>query len=196
MISIQIRHKRHKISHIQIWHQDPNVLAEKNILFCHIDHAFPELREPRHRILRYVLLKMLDGKLILSLVLKIFIKNIYFHWRHCNPGHRDMGRVVFLPRPEIIYINTPFSLPRPEVIYIYMGLVDFSPEWRQWSYGKTHFLMLRNIFLLVKKFFRWHFLNILFNNSLAIKPIMMSYEKFRLDLLSRFKVMHGTANLT
>ena len=27
--------------------------------------------------------------------------------------------VVFLPRPEIAYINTPFSLPHPEVIYIY-----------------------------------------------------------------------------
>ena len=25
----------------------------------------------------------------------------YVHRRHCNPGHRAMGRVVFLPRPEI-----------------------------------------------------------------------------------------------
>ena len=46
------------------------------------------------------------------------------HWRHCNPGHRAMGRVVFLPRPEIIYINTPFSLPRPEVIYIWAWLIS------------------------------------------------------------------------
>ena len=47
----------------------------------------------------------------------------YTHWRHSNLGHRAMGQVVFLPRPEIIKINTPFSLPRPEV--------DFSPDWRQ-----------------------------------------------------------------
>ena len=39
---------------------------------------------------------------------------------------------VFMPRPEIICINTPFSLPCPEVIYIYIcALVDFSPDWRQ-----------------------------------------------------------------
>ena len=37
---------------------------------------------------------------------------------------------VFMPRPEIICINTPFSLPFPEVIYICV-LVDFSPDWRQ-----------------------------------------------------------------
>ena len=56
------------------------------------------------------------------------------HWRHSNLGHRAMGQVVFLPRPEIIYINTPFSLPRPEVIYIH-ALVDFSPDWRQCLLG-------------------------------------------------------------
>ena len=39
----------------------------------------------------------------------------HFHRRHSNLGHRAMAQVVFLPRPEIIYINTPFSLPRPEV---------------------------------------------------------------------------------
>ena len=27
---------------------------------------------------------------------------------------------VFMPRPEIICINTPFSLPGPEVIYIHV----------------------------------------------------------------------------
>ena len=58
---------------------------------------------------------------------------VYLHGRHSNLGHQAMGQVVFLPRPEIIYINTPFSLPRPEVIYMYMGLVDFSPKWRQWK---------------------------------------------------------------
>ena len=31
---------------------------------------------------------------------------------------------VFMPRPEIIYINTPFSLPRPEVIYIWAWLIS------------------------------------------------------------------------
>ena len=35
-----------------------------------------------------------------------------------------MGQVVFLPRPEIIYINTPFSLPRPKVIYIWAWLIS------------------------------------------------------------------------
>ena len=48
----------------------------------------------------------------------------YMHWRHCNPGHRAMGRVGFLPRPEITYISTPFSLPRPEVIYIWAWLIS------------------------------------------------------------------------
>ena len=45
-------------------------------------------------------------------------------------AQRAHALVVFLPHPEIIYINTPFSLPRPEVIYIH-ALVDFSPDWRQ-----------------------------------------------------------------
>ena len=48
----------------------------------------------------------------------------YIHWRHSNLGQRAMGQVVFLPRPEIIYINTPFSLPRPEVIYIWAWLIS------------------------------------------------------------------------
>ena len=35
-------------------------------------------------------------------------------------AQRAHALVVFLPHPEIIYINTPYSLPRPEVIYIYI----------------------------------------------------------------------------
>ena len=53
-----------------------------------------------------------------------FVAMYYIHWRHSNLGHRAMGQVVFLPRPEIIYINTPFSLPRPEVIYIWAWLIS------------------------------------------------------------------------
>ena len=53
----------------------------------------------------------------------IIIENT--HWHHSNLGrHRAMGQVVSLPRPEIIYINTPFSLPRPEVIYIWAWLIS------------------------------------------------------------------------
>ena len=55
------------------------------------------------------------------------------HRRHSNLGHRAMAQIVFLPRPEIIYIITPFSLLRPEVTYI-CALVDFSPDWRQCKY--------------------------------------------------------------
>ena len=68
-----------------------------------------------------------DSQEIFCIVKTIIQKKMsqhYDHWRHCNPGHRAMGRVVFLPRPEIIYINTPFSLPRPEVIYIWAWLIS------------------------------------------------------------------------
>ena len=60
----------------------------------------------------------------------IFLLFCYYHWRHCNPGHRAMVRVVFLPPPQnYIHKYTIFSAP-PEVIYI-RALVDFSPDWRQ-----------------------------------------------------------------
>ena len=45
-------------------------------------------------------------------------------------AQRAHALVVFLPHPETIYINTPFSLPRPEVTYIH-ALVDFRHDWRQ-----------------------------------------------------------------
>ena len=81
LILTQIKHKRHKISHIWVWHQDPNVQAEKNILFCHSDHALQKLYEPKHRIPMYLLCDC-----AMSFILKLcnfiftFCSNVSFIW--------------------------------------------------------------------------------------------------------------------
>ena len=53
-----------------------------------------------------------------------------YHRRHSNLGHRAMGQVVFLPRPEnnnikIIILNKINVCPE-------VGRVDSSTEWRPW----------------------------------------------------------------